>query len=66
MTHKGAFANRNKTYINITTIYIKSMVWVTYICIPDHAPKHFSWGAQASKDTRGNMGHKKTQETQGT
>ena len=25
VTHKGSFATQNKTYINITTIYVKSM-----------------------------------------
>ena len=34
VTHNGSFAPQTKTYINITTIYVKSMGWFTNNCIP--------------------------------
>ena len=33
-TCRGSFAAQNKTYINITTIYVKSMGLFPKICIP--------------------------------
>ena len=34
VTHKGSFATQNKTYINSTTIYVKSMGSSARICVP--------------------------------
>ena len=32
--HKGSFATQSKTYINSTTIYVKSMGSSARICVP--------------------------------
>ena len=34
VAYKASIATQNKSYINITTIYVKSVGWFTQICIP--------------------------------